>query len=140
MKPRSAGYFERCPEAHCRQALTIVCTSCRERTNRAQVSHVFALQSASDRSSRIRVRFSSSGATQRNVHTHRNGSFGHGYGAMWARISIVHTSGTTGEHPAMLGRAACGRPAAAAIGRTVAQTGEADGDGGTFAGSAADGN
>ena len=77
---------------------------------------------------------------------------------------IVHASGITGEdsrrmlkkpvqrcendagglfqHPAMLGRAACRRPAAAppTIGWTVAETGEADGDGGAFSRRAADGN
>jgi len=77
---------------------------------------------------------------------------------------IVHASGITGEdsrrmlkkpvqrcendagvifqHPVMSGLAAGGRPSAAAsaIGRTVAEAGEADGDGGPFARRAADGD
>jgi hypothetical protein len=46
------------------------------------------------------------------------------------------------QHPAKSGVAACGRSAAAAaaIGWSVTETGEADGDGGAFARGAADGN
>ena len=62
-----------CPEPSCRQAITMLARpSCRERADLVHVSHVYALQSVSDRSCRIRVRFSPSGSTQRNVHNHRN--------------------------------------------------------------------
>ena len=47
-----------CHEPYYRQALTILTrTSCRERIDRVQVTHVSALQSAGDRSCRVRVRF-----------------------------------------------------------------------------------
>ena len=52
----------------------------------------------------------------------------------------MNDAGGIFQRPVMLGRAACWWAAAAAIGQTVAQTGEADGDGGAFAGRAADGN
>lgn len=62
----------------------------------------------------------------------------HKRGASGRRLYISATK----EWVEWLGWAACGRTAAAAsaIGRTVAEAGEADGDGGAFARSAADGN
>jgi hypothetical protein len=58
------------------------------------------------------------------------------------RLGCPPSAGGIFQHPAMSGRTACGRPAAAAstIGWTVAETGEADGDGGAFARRAADAN
>jgi hypothetical protein len=55
-------------------------------------------------------------------------------------FSILLEAGTDGN--GMSGLAACGwtAPPASAIGRTRAETGEADGDGGPFARRAADGN
>ncbi|MEK7350409.1 MAG: hypothetical protein AAB177_06005, partial [Nitrospirota bacterium] len=53
----------------------------------------------------------------------------------------INKTNQTNQLDGILSLAACGRPAAAAsaIGRTGAETGEADGDGGSFAWRAADG-
>jgi hypothetical protein len=115
-----------CPEPSCRQAITMLARpSCRERADRVHVSHVSALQSLSDRSCRIQAKFSPSGATQRHTHNYRNLGFGPGYEATRARISMVHTSGTTGEHSHRMLKKTTFSPAQPRRAKTRRSTGKA---------------